>query len=214
MGYMDNRGYWKFHLVSARAARCLGRVKSTYLVLAGPLILIGNLLAAGPFQENILRYTAPATRWTEALPVGNGRLGAMVFGGARAERLSLNEATFWTGGPKDCNNPAAREVFPKVRQAIAAGNYKEAEALCKKMQGPYNQSYLPLGELKISFPGAGTVTDYSRSRLPLGFLPCHAPLGCRLSRQHRPRDPTSRVRRTRLGVLAPGVQIRTNQVAR
>ncbi|MEO5716324.1 MAG: glycoside hydrolase family 95 protein [Luteolibacter sp.] len=133
-------------------------MKPTRAALLTPLFLIGNLQAA----ENSLHYTEPAKRWTEALPVGNGRLGAMVFGDVRAEKLSLNEATFWTGGPKDCNNPAAREVLPKVREAVAAGNYKEAEALCKKMQGPYNQSYLPLGELKITFPGNGAVTDYSR----------------------------------------------------
>ncbi len=158
MGCMDNRGHCEFHLESERSARSADWVKSTYAVLFAPLFLIGILQAA----ENTLHYTEPAKRWTEALPVGNGRLGVMVFGDARAEKLSLNEATFWSGGPKDFNNPAAREVLPKVREAVAAGNYKEAEALCKKMQGPYNQSYLPLGELKISFPGDGVVTEYTR----------------------------------------------------
>jgi len=159
---MHIRGHCKFHLESGYGARSAGRVKSTHAALLAPIFLMGNLQAAEPVRENLLHYTAPAKRWTEALPVGNGRLGAMVFGDARAEKLSLNEATFWTGGPKDCNNPAAREVLPKVRAAVAAGNYKEAEALCKKMQGPYNQSYLPLGELKISFPGNGEITEYTR----------------------------------------------------
>ena len=162
MGCMHIRGHCKFHLESGYGARSAGRVKSTHAALLAPIFLMGNLQAAEPVRENLLHYTAPAKRWTEALPVGNGRLGAMVFGDARAEKLSLNEATFWTGGPKDCNNPAAREVLPKVRAAVAAGNYKEAEALCKKMQGPYNQSYLPLGELKISFPGNGEITEYTR----------------------------------------------------
>ena len=113
--------------------------------------------------EHLLRYEKPAQKWVEALPVGNGRLGAMVFGGIAGERLQLNEATLWSGGPKDWNNPGARAVLPQVRAAIFAGLYKEAEELCKKMQGPYTQSYQPLGDLHLDFGGSATVAAYERS---------------------------------------------------
>ena len=99
-----------------------------------------------------LWYDRPAVEWTEALPVGNGRLGAMVFGGLAEERLQLNEATLWSGGPRPWDNPSARDVLPQVRAAVFGGRYQEAEALCKKMQGPYNQSYLPLADLRLHFP--------------------------------------------------------------
>src|SRR3954468_18129493 len=100
------------------------------------LILIAPPLATAA-PEATLRYSAPAQKWVEALPVGNGRLGAMVFGGWHDERLALNEATFWSGGPRDWNTPSARDVLPQVRAAIFAGRYQEAQELCKKMQGPY-----------------------------------------------------------------------------
>src|SRR5262249_12609736 len=114
-----------------------------------PLFLLVASLGAAP--ETVLRYREPAQKWVEALPLGNGRIGAMVFGGVASERIALNEATLWSGGPKDWNNPGAKAVLPKVREAIFAGRYQEAEALCKQMQGPYNQSYQPLGDLKLDF---------------------------------------------------------------
>jgi len=98
-----------------------------------------------------LQYDAPARAWTEALPIGNGRLGAMVFGGVETERLQLNEDTLWSGSPKDGNNPRAREVLPEVRRLLAEEKYEQADALCKEMMGPYTQSYLPLGHLTICF---------------------------------------------------------------
>ncbi len=111
-----------------------------------------------------LKYAHPAERWTEALPVGNGRLGAMVFGGVINERLQLNEATLWSGAPRDWNNPGAKEILPQVRAAIFAGDYVKAGELCKKMQGPYNQSYQPLGDLKLAFAGSENVSSNSYER--------------------------------------------------
>lgn len=102
-------------------------------------------------SSSLLHYNHPARTWVEALPLGNGRLGAMVFGDADHERIALNEATLWSGGPSDGNNPAARALLPQVREAVFAGRHSEAVALCKKMQGPYNQSYLPLGDLLLDF---------------------------------------------------------------
>ena len=109
-----------------------------------------------------LRYTRAAEKWVEALPVGNGRLGAMVFGGVKNERLQLNEATLWSGAPRDWNNPGAKDVLPQVRAAIFAGDYGKADQLCKKMQGPYNESYQPLGDLRLEFFHEGEPTAYQR----------------------------------------------------
>ncbi|MBW7458615.1 glycoside hydrolase family 95 protein, partial [Paenibacillus sepulcri] len=71
-----------------------------------------------------LTYDIPARLWTEALPVGNGRLGAMVFGGVDTERIGLNEDTLWSGGPQDWNNPLAREALDEIRQLVADGRYE------------------------------------------------------------------------------------------
>ena len=101
-----------------------------------------------------LWYTTPATAWEEALPIGNGRIGAMIFGGVDEERIGLNEDTLWSGGPKDTTNPGAREVLPEVRRLLFAGEYAAANELCKQLQGPYSQAYLPLGELRIRFLNA------------------------------------------------------------
>jgi len=109
-----------------------------------------------------LHYNRPAERWTEALPIGNGRLGAMVFGGVSQECMQINEATLWSGGPRDWNNPLAREVLSKIRTAIFAGDYRRADALCKEMQGPYNESYQPLGDLVFDFLHEGPATKYKR----------------------------------------------------
>src|ERR1044071_5317408 len=73
----------------------------------------------------VLWYTRPAREWTEALPVGNGRLGAMVFGGTSEERLQLNEDTLYGGGPYDPNNPDALDALPRARRLIFEGRYKE-----------------------------------------------------------------------------------------
>jgi len=128
------------------------------------LAVLGHAYSLHAAPENLqLRYAEPAHRWVEALPVGNGRLGAMVFGGTDSEHLQLNESTLWSGGPRDWNNPQAREILPQVRAAVAAGRYAEADALCRKMQGPYNESYQPLGDLTLDIPNAEKCSDYERT---------------------------------------------------
>ncbi len=109
-----------------------------------------------------LNYDSPASAWTEALPVGNGRLGGMVFGGVVEERIALNEDTLWAGGPRMGTNPDAAVALPEVRRLLLAGDYVAAEELCKCLQGPYTHSYLPLGDLLLSFPSA-QVEEYQRS---------------------------------------------------
>ena len=114
-----------------------------------------------------LWYTRPADSWTEALPVGNGRLGAMVFGGVTTERLQLNEDTLFSGGPYDAGANAADSAaaLPEVRRLIFAGRYAEAEALADAhlLGRPVKQmAYQPLGDLLLLFPGLDTLSGYRR----------------------------------------------------
>ena len=113
-------------------------------VAASPLT--GQSLSSAQYDPSALRlqYSRAAQKWVEALPIGNGRVGAMVFGGVGTERLQLNEDTLWSGGPGDTGNPKSREVVPRVRAAVASGRYTEADTLAKDLQGPYTQSYLPM----------------------------------------------------------------------
>ncbi|MGC8638377.1 MAG: glycoside hydrolase family 95 protein [Isosphaeraceae bacterium] len=119
-------------------------------------------------QALCLWYRRPAGAWLEALPLGNGRLGAMVFGGVLSERIPLNDDTLWSGGPKDCDNPQALKMLPEIRRLIFAGKFAQAHHLGKKMMGPYTQTYLPMGDLRLQFgrPGASApaqVADYRRT---------------------------------------------------
>jgi alpha-L-fucosidase 2 len=116
-----------------------------------------------PQTDLKLWYNEPAKTWTEALPVGNGRLGAMVFGRVQEELIQLNEATLWSGGPADLNpNPEAPNYLPQVREALFKGNYKTAQEICRKLQGRYTESYLPLGDLVVRHRFTGQPTGYSR----------------------------------------------------
>jgi alpha-L-fucosidase 2 len=113
----------------------------------------------------VLWYDRPAEQWVEALPVGNGRLGAMVFGGTENERFQLNEDTLYAGGPYDPNNPEALRALPEARRLIFEGKYKEASELVggKMMARPIKQMpYEPVGDLKLHFPGHGSVADFRR----------------------------------------------------
>ena len=118
-----------------------------------------------PSRPLVLWYDKPASQWVEALPVGNGRLGAMVFGGSGNERLQLNEDTLYAGGPYDPNNTEALRALPEARRLIFAGKYKEASDLIGKemMAHPIKQMpYEPVGDLKLSFPGHDAVSDFRR----------------------------------------------------
>jgi len=110
---------------------------------------------------SILQYKQPAEAWTDALPLGNGRIGAMVFGGISQELIQLNEETLWSGFETEWNNPEAAEVLPQIRAAVASEDYALADKLGKKMMGPYTQAYMPLGDLSLDF-GHGDVSDYHR----------------------------------------------------
>ena len=114
----------------------------------------------------VLWYRQPANEWVEALPVGNGRLGAMIFGGVTTERLQINEDTFFGGGPYDPVNPDAHDALPEMRKFIAAGRYADASALlaAKVLAKPLRQmSYQPIGDVRFTFPDlAAEATEYRR----------------------------------------------------
>ena len=132
-----------------------------FLIFLFSLLFTGVLYAQKDLR---LTYSKPAAVWTEALPVGNGRLGAMVFGGVSEELIQLNEATLWSGGPVKKNvNPDAYQNLEIVRNALRAEDFTKAYESTKKMQGLYSESYLPLGDLNIhqDFKNA-TPTFYNR----------------------------------------------------
>src|SRR5882724_11720679 len=110
-----------------------------------------------------LWYNRPAVSWEEALPLGNGRTGAMVFGNSKKEHFQLNDNTVWSGYPEPGNNANGPVVLPEVRAAVARGDYDSAAVLWKKMQGPYTARYLPLGDLWIDMAGNdSSTTSYYR----------------------------------------------------
>jgi alpha-L-fucosidase 2 len=118
-----------------------------------------------PPASPTLWYTQPAEVWTEALPIGNGRLGAMIFGGVARERLQLNEDTLYAGGPYDPSNPEALEALPRVRALIAEGKYADAQNLAqeKMMARPMRMpSYQTVGDLILSFGASAYAQDYRR----------------------------------------------------
>lgn len=126
------------------------------------LIIISAVFAQ---QNEKLWYQQPASRWTEALPIGNGRLGAMVFGGVFEELIQLNESTLWSGGPVKANiNRDAPAYLPQIREALLKNeDYEKAIALTQKMQGHFTESYLPLGDLAIKQSFKDTAaTNYYR----------------------------------------------------
>ncbi len=116
-------------------------------------------------NSTILWYNKPAGNWDEALPVGNGRLGAMIFGGVKRERYQLNEDSIWSGGPRSRNNKSALENLDKVRELIKEEKISDAEKII--FDGfcgtPVNQRhYMPLGDLSVDQHFSGEETDYIR----------------------------------------------------
>src|SRR5687768_167884 len=120
-------------------------------------------MTSSPDPTTVLWYERPASAWLEALPVGNGRLGAMVFGGVERERIQLNEDTLWSGGPKDWNNPRAPRVLAEVRRLIAAGEHPIADLSARAMQGPYTQAYMPMADLHLVFEHGDVRGQYQRA---------------------------------------------------
>jgi len=144
---------------TSRRAVLAGMVAASAAVVSAPAG------AKGRVSDNRLWYRQPAARWEEALPIGNGRLGAMVFGRTGQERLQLNEDTLWSGGPYTPDSPEALAALPEVRKLIADGLYKEATdlAAAKMMARPLSQmAYGTLGDLLLNFDEAVVPSQYER----------------------------------------------------
>lgn len=125
----------------------------------------GKVVAQQPANDLKLWYDKPAAQWVEALPLGNGRLGAMVFGNPMHEQFQLNEETVWGGSPHNNTNPKAKEALPRIRQLIFEGRNAEAQALC----GPAicspsanGMPYQTVGSLHLDFEGISEYSDYYR----------------------------------------------------
>lgn len=129
-------------------------------------ICISSSLQAQQENETLkLWYDGPATQWVEALPLGNGRIGAMVFGDPVHEQFQLNEETVWGGSPYNNTNPKAKDALPRIRQLIFEGKNKEAQELC----GPTicspsanGMPYQTVGSLHLDFDGISNYNDYYR----------------------------------------------------
>jgi len=96
-------------------------------------------------------FASPATYFTDAAPIGNGRLGAMVWGGVESERLQINHDTLWTGGPGNYTNPKVPAVLSNVRSLVDNGKYPEATAAAYDLSGDQTQVYQPLGDINLIF---------------------------------------------------------------
>lgn len=125
------------------------------------LMVTGIALQA---QDHRLWYSKPAAHWLEALPVGNSKLGAMIYGGTEVETIQLNEETFWSGAPHENNSKESLEHLPKVRRLIFEGREKEAHQLIEKhfIKGPHGMRYLPVGNILLNF-GHQQVENYERN---------------------------------------------------
>jgi alpha-L-fucosidase 2 len=119
-----------------------------------------NILAQ---SGNTLWYDQPARYFEESLVLGNGKMGASVFGGINSDKIYLNDITLWSGGPVDANmNPEAYKNLPAIREALKNDDYKLADQLQHKLQGKFSESYCPLGTLFIDMKQNGEPKDYYR----------------------------------------------------
>lgn len=134
-------------------------MKKLYIVLIIS-ILYGKVAAQ---SDHILWYNQPADYFEESLVLGNGKMGATVFGGVNSDKIYLNDITLWSGEPVNANmNPEAYKNLPAIREALKNENYKLAEELNKKIQGKNSESYSPLGTLNIDNHHTGKATNYYR----------------------------------------------------
>ncbi len=118
-------------------------------VVAASFLVPESVSAGNRLQ---LHYDRPAEFFEEALVIGNGNIGAVLYGGVREERLSLNDITLWTGEPeREVSSPDAFRAIPEIRAALDRGDYRAADSLQRKVQGHYSENYQPLGTLTISY---------------------------------------------------------------
>ncbi len=138
-------------------------MKKRYALIVLVVLFASRPGTAQPRHPLALWYQQPAKTWTEALPLGNGRLGAMVFGGVEEELIQLNESSLWSGGPlREPVNPESPKFLQPLREALFSREYDKAITLAKKMQGIFSESFLPLGDILIrqSFSSGQPVSYY------------------------------------------------------
>ncbi len=134
-------------------------MKKIYIVLVIS-ILCGKIAAQ---SSQVLRYNRPADFFEESLVLGNGKMGATVFGGVESDKIYLNDITLWSGEPVNANmNPQAYKNLPAIREVLKNENYKLAEELNKKLQGKNSESYAPLGTMNIESHHSGKASNYHR----------------------------------------------------
>jgi alpha-L-fucosidase 2 len=135
-----------------------------FLLLTGMACSVATEQTQESSKDLTLWYKQAANDWSEALPIGNGRLGAMVYGGIEQEHLQLNEETLWSGGPHCYDNPEAYDYLSQVRELLNQENYSDAETLAEKMMGvpKYQMAYQPFGDLFLTFSNSGESSNYRR----------------------------------------------------
>ena len=131
------------------------------------LFSFGVIYDASAQNDSLLKlwYSKPAEKWVEALPVGNGRLGAMIFGNPSEEQIQLNENTIWAGSPYNNINPKALKAFPVIRKLIFEGDYEKAQNMANKdiiSQTAQGMPYQTAGSITLRFPESENYTDYYR----------------------------------------------------
>ncbi len=140
------------------------RLKKTLTAIA--LIVVGSTsLNASGWDQLKLCYDEPASEWTDALPIGNGSMGGMVFGGVGEERIQFNHDTLWAGKPRSYSHPGAVDYLPQLRQLLFDGKQKEAEKLAMQhfMSRPLRQAaYQPFGDVLLTFPAGDNPDNYRR----------------------------------------------------
>lgn len=138
-------------------------MKFVFFIILNVLTLVGQAQKKGPFK---LWYNQPSgTTWENALPIGNGRLGAMVYGNVATETIQLNEHTLWSGSPNRNDNSLVRDSLAAIRQLVYAGRQKDAERMANRIiisKGSHGQMFQPVGELKLAFDGHEAYTDFYR----------------------------------------------------
>lgn len=141
-----------YFLPSAFMAVCAFQAAATYA-------------AVSDNNNYLLRFDRPAEFFEESMVIGNGNLGAIIYGGVVEDRISLNDITLWTGEPeREVTTPEAYKAIPEIREALDRGDYRAADSLQVKVQGHYSENYQPLGTLTITYKnrGVSTLADYGR----------------------------------------------------
>lgn len=134
-----------------------------FLLPVALLSCAGGQPPAKNLSSTILYMDQPAASWYEATPIGNGRLGGMVYGGVTKDTIRTNDDTFWSGEPRDLQRPGAYKCLPEIRKLLLEEKNLEAQELIDKhMLGPWNQNYMPLADILLEWPGDGNVSGYRR----------------------------------------------------